>query len=305
VQKGGTEMIRLDTNTAIVRLNALMDRIDEFRDYGTAEHMDFYSWRKNVLELIKRQAGCDSKAYQEFSSIDFSRAHEEYTVRMNLGVKFRNAIDKAETLLSDVREEWERMRQEEIRDVKREDNNIAAPKIFISHAATEDHDIANALRQWIIKEYGLQKEDVFVSSSPDSIGSDDFWLTEIGKALRSCSALVLLLTKESILKRWVLFEVGAAFGSGKLLPPLLCKGATIGDIPDKDPLLALQAKLAGDKAELVAFLEKLDKKLEFNEEHDSAPVEKLRLCLCNVAHSIVTHDLAVNDVGIESGKEIR
>lgn len=270
-------MTRLDTNTAIVRLNALMDRIDEFRDYGTAEHIDFYSWRKNVLELIKRQAGCDSKAYQEFSSIDFSRAHEEYTVRMNLGVKFRNAIDKAEALLTDVREEWERMRQEEIRDVKRKDNNTA-PKIFISHAATEDHDIANALRQWIIKEYGLQKEDVFVSSSPDSIGSDDFWLTEIGKALRSCSALVLLLTKDSILKRWVLFEVGAAFGSGKLLPPLLCKGATIDDIPDKDPLLALQAKLADDKAELGAFLEKLDKKLKFVEEHDPAVVESLYCC---------------------------
>ena len=271
-------MTRLDTNTAIVRLNALMDRIDEFRDYGTAGHMDFYPWRTKVLELLARQVGCDSKVYQEFSSIDFSRAQEEYTVRMNLGVKFRSAIDKAEALLTEIREEWERMRQEEIRVIKHENDSITTPKIFISHAATEDHDIANALRQWIIKEYGLQKEDVFVSSSPDSIGSDDFWLSEIGKALRSCSALVLLLTKDSILKRWVLFEVGAAFGSGKLLPPLLCKGATIDDIPDKDPLLALQAKLAEDKAELGAFIEKLDKKLKFDEEHDPAVVESLYRC---------------------------
>ena len=61
----------------------------------------------------------------------------------------------------------------------------AKPLVFISHAASEDRDIAITFKDWIIKEYGLSTDNVFASSSPDSIKGRDFFTSEISNALRT------------------------------------------------------------------------------------------------------------------------
>ena len=147
-------------------------------------------------------------------------------------------------------------------------------RIFISHAAIEDSDIANAFKCWMIEVYQLHKSDVFVSSSPDSLTAEDFWTAVIGKNLRKHNIMVVLLTKASISKRWVVFEMGAGYQVETLIPPILCKGAKVSDIPSRDPLTYLQAKRATSKAEFTAVLDELDKAI--GRKRDYSKDESLR-----------------------------
>lgn len=271
-------MKRLDNNSALVRLNSLIDKIEEFRNFGTDEHLDFPRWRNDVQTLLSRQLGENATEYKQFAKLDFSRASEEYMLMSNRGDKFRKALAAAEALLETVAGRWRHELQEENMAMPSE-NQEMAPRIFISHAGNEDSDIANLLRQWLMKEYNLAKEEIFVSSSPDSIRSDDFWLTKIGKALRSCSKVLVLLTHSSVEKRWVLFEVGAAYGCDKLLPPLLCKGLKTADLPNLDPISSIQVKDTAVKEKFAAFISEIDNALHFTKEHDSKSKENLRLAL--------------------------
>ena len=152
------------------------------------------------------------------------------------------------------------------------------PLIFISHAACEDKDIASAFKDWIIKEYGLCGENVFVSSSPDSIKGRDFFATEISSALRNEDVMIVLLSKEAMKKRWIVFETGVGFGRANFLPPILCKGADINDLPEQDPLRFIQMKHASNKQEFEEVLKMLDAVL--NMHHSSRSVEWLRKKLC-------------------------
>lgn len=246
-------MNHLDTNTALVRLNEFIDKVDEFKSYGTDEHFEFYKWRNSVLNLIERQNGKESKEYKDFAAIDFSRAQEELLYQINIGVKFNAAISRAESLLHGIKKMWESNQKTP------DEKNV---RVFISHSASDDADIANAFRQWLISTYSLKQEEVFVSSSPDSIGGNNFAMAQIGLAVRSASAVIILLTKKSVKKTWVAFEAGVGFGTRRLLSPILCKGMTVSDIPKRNPFQHLQAKDAAKQCQFVATLNDLDKMLD-------------------------------------------
>lgn len=151
------------------------------------------------------------------------------------------------------------------------------PLVFISHAS-EDKDMATEMRNWLIEAYRLDEECVFVSSSPTCISGNSFFTSRIGEALKLENVMIVLLSPDAIQNRWITFEVGSGFGRNSLISPILCRGAKVSDLKDRNPLGFLQAKHADNKDELEAVLQEIDKKL--SRSHTTRDVDGMRKILC-------------------------
>jgi hypothetical protein len=68
--------------------------------------------------------------------------------------------------------------------------------IFISHIADEA-PVADALKTYLMRCFG-QRFSIFVSSDYDSIATGEEWYRAIVNAIRSASAVVVLLSRDSI-----------------------------------------------------------------------------------------------------------
>ncbi|MFX0141511.1 MAG: TIR domain-containing protein [Candidatus Hodarchaeota archaeon] len=109
--------------------------------------------------------------------------------------------------------------------------------IFISHIH-EDSKIAIALSNWIEKHY-LGFFNVFVSSDGASIKAGDNWSTVLELSLKNADLMFVIITQESLNKKWINFEVGGAYFLEKRIVPICCKKLKIKDIDT--PLSWLQA----------------------------------------------------------------
>ena len=105
--------------------------------------------------------------------------------------------------------------------------------MFISHAA-RDAKTAERLKK-LIQNVFLDNHDVFLSS--DLTGGDD-WLAEITEFLKKKPLTLVLVTKSSLNRPWVWFEVGASWHAGATVIPV--KAADIRRLPD--PLARRQAR---------------------------------------------------------------
>lgn len=147
--------------------------------------------------------------------------------------------------------------------------------------------MAYRFKEWVVKAYDLTNDHVFLSSSPDSIKGNEFFQTVITNSMRTAAIMIVLLSRSSMLKPWVLFEAGAGFARNILLSPILCKHASVSDMDSRSPLANIQAKDASDAKELSAFLCELDNAL--NRKHNKSCEESLRLLLCDEKHQANKH----------------
>ena len=99
------------------------------------------------------------------------------------------------------------------------------PRVYISHSR-EDRDFAIKLRH-LLENAGV---DSFISEIDISRGMMR-WTDITREALEKSDALIVLVSKSPSKSNWVLFEVGAAWGQGKRIIPLLLPGTDFKDIP--------------------------------------------------------------------------
>lgn len=140
----------------------------------------------------------------------------------------------------------------------------AKPVIFLSHAS-DDKELAELLAEQIRVMFGRDTVKVFVSSEPDAIGAGDKWFPTILQQLEEATALVVLLTPNSIDRRWVWFEIGYFWrkvetSEGRLYP---LHTPSIKEIPH--PLNELQAKSLKDREQLKTFASNLKDQFGFGE----------------------------------------
>lgn len=88
--------------------------------------------------------------------------------------------------------------------------------IFVSWSKRYSGEIATEIKNWI--EYNIAQVSVFISHE---IGVGDKWSRVIDEELVKADMGILVLTPENINSAWVLFESGAIYKTGKVLP-LLC-----------------------------------------------------------------------------------
>ena len=128
-------------------------------------------------------------------------------------------------------------------------------RIFVSHAAA-DEKLASALVDCILGTMVIDDEELRCTSVLGHklpVGSDfaATLLEDIGES----SAVVGLITKNSIGSSWVLFELGATWGAKKNLKPLVTDEVELKNLPG--PLSGRHVARLSSRGDLNQFLEEL------------------------------------------------
>lgn len=155
-----------------------------------------------------------------------------------------------------------------------------AHRLFLSHDSS-DHNRAEILARAINR---ITLNQLIVWHSSDCSGGGglkpgNVWLDEIRTRLSQSRAVVVLLTKRSLSKPWVLFEsgFGAANPQCDVIP--VCVGIdSLSDVPF--PLAMYQAYQLSDYASLKRFTEKLLNSYEISFDEEMAKpvlVETIKL----------------------------
>src|SRR5436190_4003173 len=101
-----------------------------------------------------------------------------------------------------------------------------ARQIFLSHI-TEEASVAAWLKAQL--EAALDGLTVFVSSVDLALGEQ--WLNRISSELRTSHAAIVLCSGRSLLRPWIHFEAGGAWGRELKVIPVCHAGLTIEELP--------------------------------------------------------------------------
>jgi TIR domain len=126
---------------------------------------------------------------------------------------------------------------------------------------------------------------VFVSSDRDSLPPGVDWLEAIWTNLREADEFVILLTPPAVVRPWVHFEAGAAFGRSKRFIPVCTRGPRIGDV--QRPLSSRQLLAMTTVADVEAIITALAEPYGYMPKPDRTKlelVEKLAMFRGRRAH---------------------
>lgn len=139
-------------------------------------------------------------------------------------------------------------------------DNRMKKKVFISHIS-EEKELAELLKRGIEKKF-LGVVEVFVSSDGYSIETGKMWLGQITNALNNADAMIALCSKDSVLRPWVNFEMGAGWMKGINVIPACHTNMTIQELPS--PINSLQAVTISNKYGLDKVFEVLAKSFDLD-----------------------------------------
>ncbi|WP_422353877.1 toll/interleukin-1 receptor domain-containing protein [Roseivirga pacifica] len=152
--------------------------------------------------------------------------------------------------------------------------------IFISHSSS-DIEIAKHLIQIIRKAFNIETKRIRCTSVPGhklkaGANTDD----QLKKEIFTSKAFIGVITKESINSTYVLFELGARWGVGLPLIPLICDQA--GTSLLSGPIKNINALSAIDSSDMLQFLSDLGDILNLKSEDPSGyiqDIEKLKAAI--------------------------
>ncbi|AIY41983.1 ATPase involved in DNA repair [Collimonas arenae] len=148
-------------------------------------------------------------------------------------------------------------------------------KIFISHS-NADATIAEALVELIRASLNLSSKDIRCTSVdgyklPAGADSDQQLRSEVFES----QAFIALLSPVSLGSIYVMFELGARWGAGRYLAPIMIGGTKGSDL--KAPLSAIHAISGTSEADIHQLVEKLAEKMDITPEKPSGYSKALRL----------------------------
>jgi hypothetical protein len=139
--------------------------------------------------------------------------------------------------------------------------------IFISHI-TEERAIALLLKDHLQQVFS-RNLPIFVSSDYESITGGDVWFAKIIEGVRSSSVIIVILSPDSLERRWINFEAGVGVGAESTVIPVVVYGLERNEVGH--PLSSLQIRSLESLEEARALIQDIGKKLELtpNESVDS------------------------------------
>ncbi|MDR3321362.1 MAG: toll/interleukin-1 receptor domain-containing protein, partial [Synergistaceae bacterium] len=102
--------------------------------------------------------------------------------------------------------------------------------IFISHSERERRS-ASALRRFLMEATNVAGNKIFCTRIHDQNASGEKFSEQLKFELRGCGIVFSILTPDSIMSDWVLFELGAAWALGKKLCLVFMDGVDFRDLP--------------------------------------------------------------------------
>lgn len=124
-----------------------------------------------------------------------------------------------------------------------------AESVFVSHAEAEKA-VAIKIKSLLRHTFG-RKLGVFVSSDYRSIPSGDSWFDTITMKLKDADVVLVLLSNDSVDRRWINFEAGVGFGARSRTIPIVIRNFAKSSIGR--PLELLQARDIHDVEDLTPF----------------------------------------------------
>jgi len=130
---------------------------------------------------------------------------------------------------------------------------LARPTVFISHI-TEEKELARKLKSFLRHVFGSELP-VFVSSDYSSIPGGSQWFSEIVDGVKSASVVLVLISVDSVDRRWVNFEAGVGLGTGARVIPLVVRSFPKSEVPF--PMAGLQLRDTHDPMDVAALVVEL------------------------------------------------
>lgn len=258
--------VEIDTNRTLANLQ----RVDLFPDSERRKQM------QKLLEALKRKAGTDDVS-QTFNTsgarsrvtITINIEHDafdrraENTLRHALAHFLDVPVDQISiiavkkgstkvvvelpeyaaqnllrnaTALPAIVKGLQILQVDEYKDMETPFMNQGPPRVFISHIH-EDADFAKAIATWLETTL-LSGVRCFISSDRGiPLGSQ--WLGAVESALGESAVMLVLVSRTSMLRRWIYFEAGAGFVRGIPVVPICIAGMKGNEL--EPPLNFLQA----------------------------------------------------------------
>ncbi len=151
-------------------------------------------------------------------------------------------------------------------------------KVFVSHSS-KDKLLVNALEELIRLSLCLPASEIRCSSVdgsriPGGATTDETLRSEVN----SSGSFVVVLSPQSISSHWVVYELGARWGAGKSILPLLAPQAS-PDILRDGPLANITALRCDDRAQLFQFVADLATQLSISAQQPAAYSRQVDLIL--------------------------
>jgi hypothetical protein len=109
---------------------------------------------------------------------------------------------------------------------------LGAPKIFVSHRH-KDEPQARALLELLQAAFEIKKEDIRCTSVPPyKLDAGDKTSERLRAEIAGAEVVLGLLSPDTSESKYVLAELGAAWGVGVATFPLLLRGARFEDVPE-------------------------------------------------------------------------
>ncbi len=130
----------------------------------------------------------------------------------------------------------------------------AAAKVFVSHAS-EDHECAGQLHQWLVAE----GHEVFLDQDlRDGIAVGEEWDKRLHERLRWADAVVCVVTSAAVASTWCSVEVGIAVSRGSRLLPVRAEPGVVHPLLTSAQYADLTVDSTGARAALVKALRRVD-----------------------------------------------
>jgi hypothetical protein len=125
-------------------------------------------------------------------------------------------------------------------------------KIFISHSSLDER-IAEALTEFLMRALVIQGRDIRCTSVPGfKLPAGAHTSTQLRAELNQSQVVIGLLTTNSMHSSYVMFELGAGWGLGKRIIPIMGPGFNVSDLrPPLSEAHAIKSDQRSDWAQLV------------------------------------------------------
>lgn len=136
---------------------------------------------------------------------------------------------------------------------------MSNPVFFVSHSS-KDEPLANELSKLLQSAFALEPGDIRCTSVEKyEIAAGKDYEAKLREELESADAVVSIITENSLRSTYVMFELGARWGRGKTIFPVLGPGTVDADL--SPPLNKLQLTTSSNSPDIDKLLQDVSKNI--------------------------------------------
>lgn len=126
-------------------------------------------------------------------------------------------------------------------------------KIFISHSS-KNRELIKTLVEFLQMGMGISRGEIFCTSFPEELPTGEQFIEAIRQEMKNCEVVFLVITEDFLRSQFCLTEMGAAWGLGKRVYPLILVNL---EKIENTPLKGLQVRFLEKSNDINAIYDEL------------------------------------------------